>query len=164
MGLRNQSYAKIWAAREKGKIFSVMTTVSRKNKDTNQYDTQFSGYVNFAGEAAKKIKELGLPEKMDRNNPQPRSIQITDSRSPDLTNNYNAQYINKLLSLAKGIEELEKFIRNNASPTSVTIWDFELAEDGGSGGRSSSKNAKKTSKRREPELDDNEEEDSDLPF
>lgn len=164
MGLRDKSYAKIWSARKIGKIYSVRMTISRKDQKTGEYENQFGGFVNFAGDAAEKIRELGLPERSERGNSSYRSIQIT--RSPDITTYYDAQYINKLLSLAKGNDELEKFIRNNSNTTSITIWDFELAEDS-NGDRGSSKRASRSSNKRrnpEPEPEDGEEEDSDLPF
>ena len=160
MGLRTECYAKVWSAKENGKVYSAQVSVSYKDKETGKYRNSYNGYVTFGGDAAKKVRELGLPERMDRNDPHYRSIKITSS--PDITNNYNADYINKMISLAKGNDELVNFIKRNASPASITIWDFEVADDDG---KKVTKSSGKTSaKRRDPEPEDDDDADDDLPF
>jgi len=156
LGLRTDCYAKVWAARPVGKTYSVQVSVSYKDKNTGKYKNSMNGYVTFAGDAASKIKELNLPEKIDKENPKYRSIKIVGS--PDVSNYFNAEKYKSLLSAAKGNDELVKFIKANASPLTVTIWDFELAEDSykGSGKNASSKKSAKPS--------DDEDEDEDLPF
>lgn len=78
MGFRTGSYATIWSVesatdtRTKARI-----SISRKNKQTGEYDTDFSGFVDFIGTAAAR-KALTLKEK-DR-------IRLGDV---DVTNNYN---------------------------------------------------------------------------
>lgn len=80
MGFRTGSYATIWSVesasdtRTKARI-----SISRKNKQTGEYDTDFSGFVDFIGTAAAK-KALMLKEK-DR-------IRLGDV---DVTNNYNKE-------------------------------------------------------------------------
>lgn len=80
MGFRAGSYATIWSVesasdtRTKARI-----SISRKNKQTGEYDTDFSGFVDFIGTAAAK-KALMLKEK-DR-------IRLGDV---DVTNNYNKE-------------------------------------------------------------------------
>lgn len=61
MGFRTGSYATIWSVesasdtRTKARI-----SISRKNKQTGEYDTDFSGFVDFIGTAAaKKALMLG---------------------------------------------------------------------------------------------------------
>lgn len=55
MGFRTGSYATIWSVesasdtRTKARI-----SISRKNKQTGEYDTDFSGFVDFIGTAAAK--------------------------------------------------------------------------------------------------------------
>lgn len=77
MGFRNNSFATVWEVtpgtdtRTKGRI-----SISRKNRQTGEYETDFSGYVDFIGTAAAK-KALGLKEK-DR-------IRLGDV---DVTSNY----------------------------------------------------------------------------
>lgn len=62
MGFRTGGYATVWSiegvkdTRTKGRI-----TVSRKNKQTDQYDTEFSGFVDFIGTAAAR-KALSLKQ------------------------------------------------------------------------------------------------------
>lgn len=80
MGFRTGSYATIWSVesasdtRTKARI-----SISRKNKQTGEYDTDFSGFVDFIGTAAAK-KALMLKEK-DR-------IRLGDV---DVTNNYSKE-------------------------------------------------------------------------
>ena len=80
MGFRTGSYATIWSVesasdtRTKARI-----SISRKNKQTGEYDTDFSGFVDFIGTAAAR-KALTLKEK-DR-------IRLVDV---DVTNNYNKE-------------------------------------------------------------------------
>jgi len=64
MGFRNDAFATFWGEAEpvnemvtKGRI-----SVSRKNKQTNEYIQDFSGFVSFIGTAAAK-KALKLKEK-----------------------------------------------------------------------------------------------------
>lgn len=80
MGFRTGSYATIWTVesasdtRTKARI-----SISRKNKQTGEYDTDFSGFVDFIGTAAAR-KALSLKEK-DR-------IKLGDV---DVTNNYSKE-------------------------------------------------------------------------
>lgn len=63
MGFRQGSYVTIW---ETEPISDTNTkariSVSRKNKQTGEYETDFSGFVNFVGTAAAKKASL-LKEK-----------------------------------------------------------------------------------------------------
>ena len=55
MGFRNGSYATVWAVEPKSDTnTSVRLSVSRKNKQTEQYETEFSGFVSFFGTATAK--------------------------------------------------------------------------------------------------------------
>lgn len=79
-GIQDRKYATIWSVesasdtRTKARI-----SISRKNKQTGEYDTDFSGFVDFIGTAAAR-KALTLKEK-DR-------IRLGDV---DVTNNYNKE-------------------------------------------------------------------------
>ena len=59
MGFRKESYATIWSVEPtsdtltKGRI-----SISRKNKQTGEYETDFSGFVSFIGTAAAKKASL----------------------------------------------------------------------------------------------------------
>lgn len=78
MGFRNDAYATVWDSKEgKGNYNDIQLSISKKNKQTGKYETEFSGWVRFVGDA----KELGLLPKMTR-------IQI---KSCDLTNFYSKE-------------------------------------------------------------------------
>ena len=60
MGLKVGCFATIWQVEPKGKYTKVRFSTSKKNKDTNEYETDFSGFANFVGQAnveAAKLKE-----------------------------------------------------------------------------------------------------------
>lgn len=63
MGFRNGAFATVW---ESESISDTNTkariSVSRKNKETGEYETEFSGFVNFFGTAAAS-KAARLKEK-----------------------------------------------------------------------------------------------------
>lgn len=47
-----------------GRSTKVRASNSRKNKDTGEYDTEWSGYITFAGDAHRKLRSVGLKEKV----------------------------------------------------------------------------------------------------
>ena len=60
MGLKVGCIATVWQVEPKGKYTRVRFSTSKKNKDTNAYETDFSGFANFVGQAnaeATKLKE-----------------------------------------------------------------------------------------------------------
>lgn len=62
MGFRQGSFATIWQVEPvKDTITKAKITTSRKNKNTGEYETDFSGFVTFLGTAAAskaaKLKE-----------------------------------------------------------------------------------------------------------
>lgn len=61
MGFRTGAYATIWEVKQgKGNYSDVRLSISKKNKQTNEYETDFSGFVRFVGTAhqsAGKLKE-----------------------------------------------------------------------------------------------------------
>lgn len=55
----NGSYASIWSVNKgKGNYYDVRISTSRKRKDTGNYETDFSGFVRFCGEAGNQIASL----------------------------------------------------------------------------------------------------------
>lgn len=55
MGFRNGCYATVWSVEPKSDTnTSVKLTVSRKNKQTEKFETEFSGFVSFYGTAIAK--------------------------------------------------------------------------------------------------------------
>jgi len=161
MALRDGSYARIWSAKQNGKVYSCNISVSHKDKQTGEYKTDFSGYVNFGNTAAEKVATLGLPEIMDRNNPIGKTIKIKGS--PDISTYYNKEATEKLLAAANGNDGLVKFIRSRANEKYITIWDFELEE--GNSAKASS-NSNKTANKPVAPTDDTETEadEDELPF
>lgn len=60
MGLKVGCIATVWQVEPKEKYTRIKLSTSKKNKDTNAYETDFSGFANFVGQAhteAAKLKE-----------------------------------------------------------------------------------------------------------
>lgn len=63
MGFRKEAFATIWSVESTSDTLTkARISISRKNKQTGEYDTDFSGFVSFVGTAAAK-KAAGLKEK-----------------------------------------------------------------------------------------------------
>lgn len=59
MGFRMGSYAKCWSVEPgKGNFTKVRMSISRKNKDTGEYEQDFSGFVMMIGQAHAKAQKL----------------------------------------------------------------------------------------------------------
>lgn len=58
MAFRTGNWAKIWEIEAGERSTKVRISTSKKNKDTGEYDTDFSGYVALAGEAHKNAGQL----------------------------------------------------------------------------------------------------------
>lgn len=59
MGFRPGAFATCWSVEEgKGKFTNVRLSISRKNKDTGEYEDEFSGFCMFIGEARAKAERL----------------------------------------------------------------------------------------------------------
>lgn len=113
MGLRTGKYptqATVWEVREsKGKTVDVRISCSKKNKQTGEYETDFSGYVRFCGENMVNFAK-GLNEK-DR----------IDIEEFELTNSYdkakNMTYYNVSVFAAKKHEYEEGGSSNRSKST-----------------------------------------------
>lgn len=62
MGFRTGSFCKIWSVEPvKSTVTRARVSISKKNKQTGQYDQDFSGFISFIGTAAAskaaKLKE-----------------------------------------------------------------------------------------------------------
>ena len=83
MGFRKDSYAKVWSVKDNGRYSTCRITISRKNKTTNAYETEFTdGFVNFVGKAHELIHDKVIDENKGY------SIKII---SCDVTNVYTDQ-------------------------------------------------------------------------
>lgn len=59
MGFRQDAFAKVWKSENKGNYSVVELSTSKKNKDTNTYETDFSyKFVRFIGTAHKQLESL----------------------------------------------------------------------------------------------------------
>ena len=59
MGFRAGAFATCWAVEPgKGNYTNVRLSISRKNKETDQYEDEFSGFCMFIGEARAKAEHL----------------------------------------------------------------------------------------------------------
>ena len=110
MGFRKDAFATVWSVEP---VSDTMTrariSISRKNKQTGEYETDFSGYVSFVGSATAQ-KAAGLHEK-DR-------IKLGDT---DVTNRYdkekNVTYTNcKVFSFEPASFDTNNRRQNNAEP------------------------------------------------
>ncbi len=80
MGFRKESYATIWTVEAVSDTYTkARISISRKSKQTGEYETDFSGFVSFVGTAVAK-KAAKLKEK-DR-------IRLGDV---DVTNRYDKE-------------------------------------------------------------------------
>lgn len=65
MGFRNDSYAKVWEVKARAEKYTdAQVSISKKNKKTDSYDTDFSAIVRFIGEAHKKASEFAKGSKI----------------------------------------------------------------------------------------------------
>jgi len=148
MGFREGAFATVWEITNQGDSFAkIRMSTSRKDKKTDEYVTDFSGFVSLIGEANKKI---GLIEKGLENGDRYR----IKMGACDVSNRYDK-------------EAGREF-------TNFTLFDFEPADgastdsDSGSSKTSSKKasgGAKKQKAAPSPLADDGDDgEDGDLPF
>ena len=152
MGFRQGAFARVWSVNDEGKYSTVNLSISRKNKETGNYDIEFTdGYVRFIGTAHESIKELDLPtrDEFDAKIHKGATIKIS---SCDVNTHYDS--------------------KTKKSYTNYLVFGFEIPEDNFSGNNKQSGNAKggksatkgKLKTKASPKVEDNEEEDEDYPF
>lgn len=65
MGFRTKNYATVWDIREgRGNTLQVRISTSRKIKDTDEYEQDFSGYCSFIGHAKAKAEKLKVRDRI----------------------------------------------------------------------------------------------------
>lgn len=122
MGFRKEAFATIWSVESTSDTLTkARISISRKNKQTGEYDTDFSGFVSFVGTAAAK-KAAGLKEK-DR-------IRLGDV---DVTNKYdkekNITYTNYKIFSFETQNEIDGASRNAESPEPKKLVDDGEVDD-----------------------------------
>lgn len=58
MAFSQNAWAKVWSVERNDKSTKVRLSTSRKNKDTDEYEQDFSGFVTLAGTAHKQAANL----------------------------------------------------------------------------------------------------------
>ena len=59
MGFRQGAYCTVWSTESgQGKYVKGRISISRKNRETGEYEDEFSGFVMFIGEARAKAEKL----------------------------------------------------------------------------------------------------------
>jgi hypothetical protein len=58
MGFGVNRYCTVWSVEPKGNATKIRLSSSRKNKETDQFEQDFSGFCVFIGEANKKAAKL----------------------------------------------------------------------------------------------------------
>ena len=82
MGFKNGSYVKIWEVEDKGKYSIANISVSRKNKETDKYETEFQEkFVKLVSNAHKAVVGVEIPKNG-------LSMRI---KSCDVTNKYDTE-------------------------------------------------------------------------
>ena len=60
MGFRNGGYATVWSVEStRPNVTKVRLSTSRKNKQTGEYEQDFSGFCNFVGNCAVDLSTSG---------------------------------------------------------------------------------------------------------
>lgn len=60
MGLRTGRKIKVWEIKDKGNYASCRCSTSSRAKDSDTFETDWSGFINFCGKAYEKVKEAGV--------------------------------------------------------------------------------------------------------
>ena len=63
MGFRTGAYARIWNIDNKGKYSICNISISKRKKDSDEFETEFQdGFVSFVGEAHEFVKDMNVPQ------------------------------------------------------------------------------------------------------
>ena len=82
MGFRQDAYARVWSVEEKGNYSTARISISRKDKNSGAYNTDFQdGFVRLVGQAHTALQGVPIDEKKGL------SIKIS---SCEVTNVYTA--------------------------------------------------------------------------
>ena len=117
MGFRNGSYIKIWEVENKGNYSVANVSISRKNKNTEKYETEFQEkFVRLVSSAHEMLQGVDIPKSG-------LSAQI---KACDVTNKYDAEKKKTFYNFV--IFEMES---NDVKPTtkSVSKTEVEVEEE-----------------------------------
>lgn len=64
MAFRVGAQVKLWRIENKGNYSSVQISTSKKNKQTDTYETDFSGIVRFIGHAHNKLSQVKVNDRV----------------------------------------------------------------------------------------------------
>lgn len=115
MGFKNGAYAKVWEVvppQEGKKTYRVRLSISRKDKLSGEYETDFSGYVSFIGRAAELAKEKLTKESR---------VKLLET---DVASAYNKE--KKEASYYFKVFDAELADSGSTSPTTETDYPFDL--------------------------------------
>ena len=170
--LCDKAYVKVWSAKKiTDTNYRCRVTISRKNDNKTEdypddYITDFSGYVTFRNDAARKISSLGLPEFIKKND-HTKPVDIQLAAAPSIR---GGGFSRKELDEYKQIigfcndakegkvspddmDKVIKYVKARAGRYDFTIWDVEL--------QNGSSTAQKTTSKKNIDIEDD---DDDLPF
>lgn len=106
MGFKNGSYVKIWGVEDKGNYSLANISISRKNKETDKYETEFQEkFVKLVSNAHKAIVGMDIPQNG-------LSMRI---KACDVTNKYDAKKKKTYYNFV-----VFEFEENNNQPTPST--------------------------------------------
>lgn len=145
MGFREGAYATVWEFRKDDRSTTIRISTSRKDKQTDEYITDFSGFVRLIGSAKEKSGQI---EKAVVGKGEHYRIRLG---ACDVTNRYDKE--------------------SGITYTNYALFDFEPADGSASNPEpeKTEKPAKKKPAKRAPVLDDDDDEeddedDDDVPF
>lgn len=65
MGFRANAWASVWSVEEgRGNTMKVRLSISRKKKDSDEYEQEFSGFCTFIGTAKAKAEKLKIKDRI----------------------------------------------------------------------------------------------------
>lgn len=64
MGFKTGAYATVWEVVPSEKFTKIRISTSHKNKDTGEYDQDFSGYVGLFGDAGRMANKLKVRDRI----------------------------------------------------------------------------------------------------
>lgn len=110
MGFRTDAFAKVWAVENKGNYSVVELSTSKKNKTTDEYETDFNGkFVRFIGTAHSQVQGMAKGTSIKLGN-----VEVTNSYNKET----KVQYTNFLVF---SFEVSSGNNSNNSKPASSQV-------------------------------------------